>query len=66
MKTCSDCKCQFDEGENTTMCPSCQDKFNTACDWYRAMRNSVKDKSYKEQREAVNNFRAGYWKIYGG
>ena len=62
MKTCSDCKCQFNEGENkyATMCPSCQDRFNSACDRYRAMRNSIKDKSYEEQREAVNNFRAGY------
>ena len=62
MKTCSDCKCEFDEGENkhATRCICCELRFNTACDRCRVMRNSVKDKSYKERIDAINNFRAGY------
>lgn len=34
-------------------------RFNAACERYRAMFNSIEGKSFEEQREAINNFRAG-------
>jgi len=40
-------------------CPSCQKKFDAACDRYRAMRKSVEGKDYKTQLEAINRFRSG-------
>ena len=34
-------------------------RFNAACERYRAMRRSIEGKSFEEQRDAINNFRAG-------
>lgn len=34
-------------------------RFNAVCEHYRAMRKSIEGKSFEEQREAINNFRAG-------
>ena len=36
-----------------------EERFNAICDQYRAMRKSIEGKSFEEQREAINNFRAG-------
>ena len=36
-----------------------EERFNAACERYRAMFNSIEGKSFEEQREAINNFRAG-------
>ena len=36
-----------------------EEHFNAACERYRAMRRSIEGKSFEEQREAINNFRAG-------
>ena len=34
-------------------------RFNAACERYRAMFSSIEGKSFEEQRDAINNFRAG-------
>ena len=34
-------------------------RFNAACERYRAMMQANDGKSFEEQREAINNFRAG-------
>ena len=34
-------------------------RFNAACERYRAMHRSIEGKSFEEQRDAINNFRAG-------
>lgn len=36
-----------------------EEHFNAACERYRAMRRSIEGKSFEEQRDAINNFRAG-------
>ena len=36
-----------------------EERFNAACERYRAMFSSIEGKSFEEQREAINNFRAG-------
>lgn len=36
-----------------------EERFSAICDQYRAMRKSIEGKSFEEQREAINNFRAG-------
>ena len=36
-----------------------EEHFNAVCERYRAMRRSIEGKSFEEQREAINNFRAG-------
>ena len=57
--TCSDCGKEIIGNE--TKCPSCREKFNKACDRYRAMRKSVEGKDEKTQLDAINSFRAGTW-----
>ena len=37
--------------------------FNAICERYRAMRKSIEGKSFEDQREAINNFRAGRTKL---
>lgn len=61
MKTCSDCRKQFEEGDNkyATKCPACEKIFNDNCDRYRVMRKSIAGKSFEEQRDAINRFRCG-------
>jgi len=34
-------------------------RFNAVCERYRAMMQANEGKSFEEQREAINNFRAG-------
>ncbi len=36
-----------------------EERFNAACERYRAMMQANDGKSFEEQREAINNFRAG-------
>ncbi len=36
-----------------------EENFNAVCERYRAMHKSIEGKSFEEQREAINNFRAG-------
>ena len=36
-----------------------EERFNSACNRYRAMMQANEGKSFEEQREAINNFRAG-------
>jgi hypothetical protein len=57
------CQCgilySYDTERPKTMCPSCLAQFNRQADKYLAMKQSIRDKSFEEQREAINNFRAG-------
>jgi len=50
------CRCGNEKEKNEWQCEVC---FNNLCNQYRAMRGSVKGKSFEEQRDAINNFRAG-------
>jgi hypothetical protein len=58
------CQCgipfSYDTERPETMCPSCLAQFKRLAGNYLAMKRSIKDKSFEEQREAINNFRAGY------
>ena len=36
-----------------------EERFNAACERYRAMMKANEGKSFEERRDAINNFRAG-------
>lgn len=36
-----------------------EERFNAACERYRAMMRANEGKSFEERRDAINNFRAG-------
>lgn len=39
-------------------CPACQQRFDNICNRYRAMLQRISNKSFEEQRDAINKFRA--------
>ena len=39
--------------------PTVEERFNAACERYRAMMKANEGKSFEERRDAINNFRAG-------
>ena len=53
------CGVQLKPGGHYCYCPVCLDNFNNTCNRYRAMKQSIYDKPYKEQLQAINKFRAG-------
>lgn len=40
-------------------CPACQQRFDNICNRYCAMHQRIRNKSFEEQRDAINKFRAG-------
>lgn len=40
-------------------CPACQQRFDNICNRYCAMLQRIRNKSFEEQRDAINRFRAG-------
>ena len=40
-----------------------EERFNAACERYRAMMRANEGKSFEERRDAINNFRAGRFKL---
>lgn len=40
-----------------------EEYFNAVCERYRTMRKSIEGKPFEEQREVINNFRAGRFKL---
>lgn len=49
----------IDDDNIVPVVQTAEESFNAACERYRAMFSFIEGKSFEEQRDAINNFRAG-------